>query len=201
MFADDIAAFGADHVVMATGSQPSGTGFQRQLPLQAELPGVHLPSVASVEDVLSHQARPGTRVVLIDDTGDWRGGGTAWWLAERGHEVVIVTSFPMVGHTVQRTSSDWRLRARLAELGVTWRTESVVTEWTGDGARVRRFLGGPEEFVPADSLVLATINSPVTEVLDEVLDMVDHVHPVGDAVAARLAVHAIYEGRVTGMLL
>jgi 2,4-dienoyl-CoA reductase-like NADH-dependent reductase (Old Yellow Enzyme family)/pyruvate/2-oxoglutarate dehydrogenase complex dihydrolipoamide dehydrogenase (E3) component len=201
MFADDIAAFGADHVVMATGSQPSGTGFQRQLPLQAELPGVHLPSVASIEDVLSHQTRPGKRVVLVDDTGDWRGGGTAWWLAERGHEVVIVTSFPMVGHTVQRTSGDWRLRARLAELGVTWRTESVVTEWAGDGARVRRFLGGPEEFVPADSLVLATINTPVTEVLDDVRDMVDHVHPVGDAVAARLAVHAIYEGRVTGMSL
>ncbi len=201
MFADDIAAFGADHVVMATGSQPSGTGFQRQLPLQAELPGVHLPSVSSIEDVLTHQARPGTRVVLIDDTGDWRGGGTAWWLAERGHEVVMVTSFPMVGHTVQRTSGDWRLRARLAELGVTWRTESVVTEWTGEGARVRRFLGGPEEFLPADSLVLATINTPVTEVLDEVRGMLDDVHPVGDAVAARLAVHAIYEGRVTGMTL
>ncbi len=201
MFADDIAAFGADHVVMATGSQPSGTGFQRQLPLQAELPGVHLPSVSSIEDVLTHQARPGRRVVLIDDTGDWRGGGTAWWLAERGHEVVIVTSFPMVGHTVQRTSGDWRLRARLAELGVTWRTESVVTEWTGEGARVRRFLGGPEEFLPADSLVLATINTPVTEVLDEVRGMLDDVHPVGDAVAARLAVHAIYEGRVTGMTL
>ena len=201
MFADDIAAFGADHVVMATGSQPSGTGFQRQLPLQAELPGVHLPSVSSIEDVLTHQARPGRRVVLIDDTGDWRGGGTAWWLAERGHEVVLVTSFPMVGHTVQRTSGDWRLRARLAELGVTWRTESVVTEWTGEGARVRRFLGGPEEFLPADSLVLATINTPVTEVLDEVRGMLDDVHPVGDAVAARLAVHAIYEGRVTGMTL
>ena len=201
MFADDIAAFGADHVVMATGSQPSGTGFQRQLPLQAELPGVHLPSVSSIEDVLTHQARPGRRVVLIDDTGDWRGGGTAWWLAERGHEVVMVTSFPMVGHTVQRTSGDWRLRARLAELGVTWRTESVVTEWTGEGARVRRFLGGPEEFLPADSLVLATINTPVTEVLDEVRGMLDDVHPVGDAVAARLAVHAIYEGRVTGMTL
>ena len=201
MFADDITSFGADHVVMATGSQPSGTGFQRQLPLQSELPGVHLPSVSSIEDVLSHQSRPGTRVVLIDDTGDWRGGGTAWWLAERGHEVVIVTSFPMVGHNVQRTSSDWRLRARLAELGVTWRTESVVTEWTAEGARVRRFLGGPEEFVPADSLVLATINTPVTEVLDDVRGMLDDVHPVGDAVAARLAVHAIYEGRVTGMAL
>ncbi|MEN9645242.1 MAG: hypothetical protein RL238_1911 [Actinomycetota bacterium] len=201
LFADDIAALDVDEVVMATGSQPSGTGFQRQLPLQEELPGVHLPSVSSIEDVLSHQARPGTRVVLVDDTGDWRGGGTAWWLAERGHEVTIVTSFPMVGHNVQRTSGDWRLRARLAELGVTWRTESVVTEWTGEGARVRRFLGGPEEVIPADSLVLATINSPVTDVLDEVREQRADVRAVGDAVAARLAVHAIYEGRVAGMAL
>ena len=60
---------------------------------------------------------------------------------------------------------------------------------------------GEFETLEADSLVLATINTPVTEVLDEVRGLRDDVHPVGDAVAARLAVHAIYEGRVTGMAL
>jgi len=140
-------------------------------------------------------------VVVVDDLGDWRGGGTAWFLAERGHDVVIVTSYPMVGHTIQRTSGDWKLRARLGELGVTWHTESVVTEWTGTGAMVHSFAGRTDTFVEADSLVLATINTPVRDVIDELAGQHPDVRAVGDAVAARLAVHAIYEGRVAGQAL
>src|SRR3546814_13889841 len=45
------------------------------------------PNVWSVEDVMSRAARPGKRVLLLDDTGTWRGVGTAWHLAEQGHEV------------------------------------------------------------------------------------------------------------------
>jgi NADPH-dependent 2,4-dienoyl-CoA reductase/sulfur reductase-like enzyme len=201
MFADDIEAFGADVVVMATGSQPAGTGFQRQLPLQHRLPGVGLAGVMSIEDVIAHRERPGRRVVLVDDLGDWRGGGTAWFLAERGHEVVIVTSYPMVGHTIQRTSGDWKLRTRLAELGVTWHTESVVAEWTGTGAHVHGFVDRTQRFVEADSLVLATINAPVRDVLDDLEGRRLDVRTVGDVVAARLAVQAIYEGRVLGQSL
>ncbi|MEY4174809.1 MAG: hypothetical protein RI900_1974, partial [Actinomycetota bacterium] len=94
MDADDVLAFGADEVVMATGSQPSGTGFQRYLPLVDRMPGVDLPNVGSVDDVLDNRLKVGHRVVLVDDFGDWRGGGTAWHLAEKGHEVVVVTSHP-----------------------------------------------------------------------------------------------------------
>ena len=201
MFADDITAFGADAVVMATGSRPSDTGFQRQLPLQPILPGVELPNVASIEDVLASRAHLGQRVVVIDDLGDWRGGGTAWFLAERGHDVVIVTSYPMVGHTIQRTSGDGKMRSRLAELGVTWHTESVVAEWTEKGALVHCFVGRTDTFVEADSLILATINTPVRDVVDELAGQHPDVRAVGDAVAARLAVHAIYEGRVAGQAL
>ena len=201
MFADDVAAFGADEVVMATGSQPSATGFQRQLPLQSTMPGVELDSVASIDDVLANRIRPGKRVVVVDDLGDWRGGGTAWYLAERGHEVVIVTSYPMVGHTIQRTSGDWKLRSRLAELGVTWHTESVVTAWTGTAAEVRGFITRTDLVVEADTLVLATINTPERDVIDGLAALDVPVRAVGDAVAARLAVHAIYEGRVAGQAL
>lgn len=201
MFADDVAAFGADEVVMATGSQPSATGFQRQLPLQSTMPGVELDNVASIDDVLANRIRPGKRVVVVDDLGDWRGGGTAWYLAERGHEVVIVTSYPMVGHTIQRTSGDWKLRSRLAELGVTWHTESVVTAWTGTAAEVRGFITRTDLVVEADTLVLATINTPERDVIDGLAALDVPVRAVGDAVAARLAVHAIYEGRVAGQAL
>ena len=44
MDADEVREFGADEVVMATGSQPSATGFQRFLPLVERMPGVDLPN-------------------------------------------------------------------------------------------------------------------------------------------------------------
>ena len=38
-------------------------------------------NVWSVEDVMSRACRPGKRVLLLDDGGNWRGCGTAWYLA------------------------------------------------------------------------------------------------------------------------
>ncbi len=193
--ANDVPAYAADVVVVATGSLPSATGFQRQLPQQAVLPGVEKSNVWSIEDVMGKLAKPGKRIVLIDDTGDWRGGGTAWFLAESGHQVTIVSGWPMVGYWIQRTAGDGPLRARLSQLGANWITESVVTTWFGDGASVRSLLDGRESRVDADALVLATTNTVQTDLADALRGAVDELHVVGDARAARLAVHAIYEAR------
>ena len=119
--ADEVPAFGADAVVLATGSLPS----RHRLPAPvaaagACCPASTRPNVWSIEDVMGRLAKPGKRVVLIDDTGDWRGGGTAWHLAEQGHQVTIVSGWPMVGYWIQRTAGDGQLRARLAQLGARW---------------------------------------------------------------------------------
>jgi NADPH-dependent 2,4-dienoyl-CoA reductase/sulfur reductase-like enzyme len=154
-------------------------------------------------DVLSRRARVGPRVVLVDDVGDWRGTGTAWYLAERGHRVTLVTGWPMVGYWIQRTAADGELRARLARLGVDWHTESVVTAWGDAGARVRSLLSGAEQVIAADSLVLATTNLPETGIVAELAEAgyAGQVEVIGDALAARLAVHAIHDGRRTGLAL
>lgn len=199
--ADDVAAFGAQVLVVATGSLPTGTGFQRQLPQQAVLPGADRPNVWPVEDVMGRLARPGKHVVLVDDTGDWRGGGTAWYLAEQGHTVTIVSGWPLVGYWIQRTAGDGQLRARLAQLGARWLTESVVTAWHGDGADVRSLLDGSVTRIAADALVLATTNTPQADLADALSGRDDELHVVGDALAARLAVHAIYEARALALRL
>ncbi len=201
MLVDDIVEFAADEVVMATGSQPAATGFQRQLPLVDRMPGVDLASVCSIEDVMSHNARPGHRVVLVDDLGDWRGGGTAWFLAERGHDVTIVTPHPMVGYWVQRTAGDVNLRMRLARLGARWHVESAVTAWDGSCASVVNLLDGSCVELAADTLVLATTNVAETGVIDDLAAAGVATRVAGDAVAPRSAVHAIYEGRLIGMAL
>ncbi|MFW2332900.1 FAD-dependent oxidoreductase [Ilumatobacter sp.] len=198
---DEAATFGTDEVVVATGSQPAGTGFQRFLPAADRMPGADRPDVCPIEDVMSHNVRPGQRVVIVDDVGDWRGTGTAWFLADRGHDVTIVSSWPMIGYWIQRTAGDWELRARLRQLGVDWITEAVVTDWSAAGARVRSYLDGSEQLLAADTLVLATTNVPETMVAHELAASGVDVSLVGDALAARLAVHAIYDGRVAGMAI
>jgi pyruvate/2-oxoglutarate dehydrogenase complex dihydrolipoamide dehydrogenase (E3) component len=66
---------------------------------------------------------------------------------------------------------------------------------------VRSLLDGSEQSIAADTLVLSTTNTSERSVLTELGDRVPEVHAAGDAVAARLAVHAIYEGRVIAMTL
>ena len=187
--------------MLATGSQPAGNGWQRGLPTVDRLPGVDRPGVFSVEDVMSRAARPGHRVIVLDDTGTWRGGGTAWHLAERGHAVTIVTPDSFVGREIVRTSADWPLRERLRHLGVEFVVESAVTEWHGDGATVVDLLDESERRIDADALVLATVNAPERWLPDALAGSDREVHAIGDCVAARQAPAAIFEGRKLGLAL
>ncbi len=201
--ADEILEQNADIVILAVGSLPAETGFQRWLPELEELPGVRSPNVGSVEDVMYRAARLGERVVLLDDSGDWRGLGTAMEITERGHQVTVVTPWPVVGRFIQRTSSDAAARARIKSKRGQFITESVITEWRADGANIRCLLSGTESFVAADSLVLATTNIANTRLHDELStrDPTPRIEVIGDALAPRLAVAAIYEGRALGLSL
>lgn len=201
--AEEITQTTADAVVVACGSQPAGTGFQRGLPGLERLPGVERDNVWSVEDVLLRIAQPGRRIILLDETGDWRGGGTALYLAEKGHEVMIVTWLSRVGDRVARTAADGLLRASLKRSGAHWHTEAALVDWRGDGGVVRSLLDGEECFIPADGLVLATANRAETGLLEglESREGGPEIHAIGDCVAPRLAVAAIHEGRLVGRQL
>lgn len=197
---DDIKAFGADEVIIATGSQPDGNGFQRAFPEHDALPGIERGNACSAEEVMARQARPGKRVILLDETANWKGGGTALHLAEAGHEVTLVTPAASVMFEMARTNADVLLRQRLRELGARLITDAGIREWHGDGATVVQF-GGRDERIPADTLVIAATNVSDRMVSDG-LDGLGLAHKdIGDAVAARTAVMAIYEGRKTGMAI
>ncbi|MFM8746472.1 MAG: FAD-dependent oxidoreductase [Aestuariivirga sp.] len=191
--AEEAKAMGADEIVVATGSMPDGKGFQRAMPEHDALPGVELGSVATAEDVMARIARPGKRVIVLDETANWKGGGTALTLAEAGHEVTIVTGASAVMAEMARTNADVQLRSRLRELGVRMISEAVLREWHGDGATVQVFGGKPER-IAADTLVIAATN-----VSERTLGRELGARTIGDATAARNAAMAIYEGRKLGM--
>jgi NADPH-dependent 2,4-dienoyl-CoA reductase/sulfur reductase-like enzyme len=192
---EDVARYDADVVVMATGSQPEPKGFQRGLPTRDGLPGVEMPNVFSAQDVMNRTAKPGKRVIVVDDEGNWKGCGTAWHLAEKGHEVTIVASADMIGAEIKRTSADLPLRRTLKKLGVRFRTESGVKAWHGDSATLIDFLDGSQERLIADALVLATTNVSERGLTEALAASGVEIHAVGDCVAAREANVAIFEGR------
>ncbi len=197
----DLAEFEADHVVLATGAQPCGTGFQKALPGQAELPGIGLGNVYSVEDVMMRAAKLGDHVILLDEGGNWKGCGTAWKLAEDGHKVILVTPDPLVGKELQRSSTDFPLRRTLAQAGVEFVTESVISEWQKDGAVLVDLLTGDRRLQKADALVLSTVNRADAVFEQDVRTAHASVSVIGDAAAPRNAAYAIYEGRKLALVL
>lgn len=194
MEADDVLAFGAEAVVVATGSLPTGAGFQKALPHLPALPGAERGHVWSAEDVMGRAARLGDRVIVLDEGGNWRGCGTAWALAEDGKRVTLVTPDPLVGKELQRTAADFPLRKRLAELGVTFMVESAVLSWSAEGATVVSLLTGNRTLVAADDIVMAVANA-AEDSLARALDGQIPLQVIGDAAAPRQAPYAIHDGR------
>ncbi|WP_374650154.1 FAD-dependent oxidoreductase [Dongia sp.] len=193
--ASDIAMIEADEIILATGSQPGMSGWQRGIPHRDALPGVDGANVWSVEDVMRREARLGKRVLLLDDAGNWRGPGTAWHLAEKDHAVTLLTADAYVGRDLARTAADFPMRSRLRKLGVTFVTDSVILEWHGHAATIRDLSTGDERKQPFDSLVLATTNIADSALHDDLQVKAIAHHAIGDCLAPRQAAAAIFEGR------
>jgi 2,4-dienoyl-CoA reductase-like NADH-dependent reductase (Old Yellow Enzyme family) len=190
---NEVKDFAADEVIVATGSQPDLKGFQRWLPQFDALPGVERGQVFSAEDVMAKRATLGNRVLLLDETANWKGTGTAIALAEQGHCVTIVTGSAVVMAEMARTAADLQARARLRELEAVLLTEHVMLEWHGDGATVQANGGKPYR-IDADTLVISATNISERWLSDDT----GHA-TIGDATAARTAAMAIYDGRKWAM--
>ncbi|QGY00062.1 FAD-binding protein [Roseovarius faecimaris] len=193
----EVRARGADVVILATGSLPDEDGTQRWLPHLGPLPGRELGHVVSPEEVMRREVRLGDAVIVYDEGGNMRGVGTAWHLAEAGHQVTLVTPDPMVGKELARTSADIPIRAKLAQSGVRFLTEHAIAAWHGQGATLRNLLTGEESEQAAAALVMATTNrsfDPLSEALEGVA-----LKLIGDAAAPRQAPYAFYEGRKAGL--
>jgi 2,4-dienoyl-CoA reductase-like NADH-dependent reductase (Old Yellow Enzyme family) len=198
---EDVIAAQADEVVIATGSRPPGTGFQRALPLLDLLPGANDPTVLSIQAVLAGSPVPGRRVVVLDDVGDWRGLGTALYLAEQGHEVRIVTAAAVVAGGLAHSAADGPLRKRFARAGGRAMTSYAILGWQDGVVAVVSTLTGDVVKIDADALVIA--ETPVAEaaLATALAERGVPFHQVGDCVAPRRASLAFFEARELALRL
>lgn len=197
--ADDVEREGADEVVVATGSLPPDGAFQRALPQFDRIPGGG--PALSAEAVMAREARPGRRVLVLDDGGNWKGCGTAWKLAEDGHDVTLVTPDPLVGKELQRMAADAPLRRTLARLGARFMTESAIVHWDGGTARIVSLLDGREQRLDADTLVFAATNVAEDSLALDLAARGIACTAIGDCTAPRQAAFAIHDGRKAALAL
>ncbi len=197
----DVIEFGADEVIIATGSMPDGLARQRWLPSEDELPGLGNGKVWSCEEVMRDQATLGKEVIVLDEGGNWRGTGTAWHLADQGRKVTLITPDALIGKELVRTMADFPVRSNLSKLGARFMVESVIDHWHGDAADVRSLLDGSVTRVEASALVTATTNMACNDIELALNETDTKFHVIGDCANPRSAPYAFHEGRKVGLSL
>lgn len=196
MTAEAIKASNADVVVLATGSQPTRTGFQRAYPQRDRLPGADQDNVCTVHDVLDGKVVPGHRVLLLDDiNGWWPASGTALHLAQQRHQVTVITPSEQAAGSQNYSGTGSTTRERFAKFGVEVLLAKGLEAWRSTTATIVDLFTGDREEREFDTLVMALTNTPEDGLNRALASSGKEIHTLGDAVSARTAAMALYEAR------
>jgi dimethylamine/trimethylamine dehydrogenase len=205
--AADILDYGAQLVVVATGSRWSDTGLQG--PTHEPITGAvaSVPYVLTPEQVVLDGKRPsGPGVVVYDADGYYVGAGVAELLAGEGFEVHLVTPFPVVSPVSDETLEGEELRHHLHERGVVVHRDVTVTA-VGPG-----LVGGHDEFGEPWSLAASGVVLVTMQVADDALYRelaadpdalrdagIEGLHRIGDCLAPRMISEAVFDGHRLAM--
>jgi dimethylamine/trimethylamine dehydrogenase len=192
--AGQISSWGADVVVLATGSSWSRDGLNGFT--RAPIPGAD-PSQAHVltpEQVLLEGKRPpGSRVVVYDGDGYFAACGLAELLAREGLSVDLVTGYETIAPFSAETLEDALTRRRLHEAGVRMRTATTVTSVEPSRVLLENEFGEPGEMA-ADGVVLVTQRVSEDALFHQLDGDLPRVYRIGDCVAPRLLAESIFDG-------
>ncbi len=183
-----VQAAHADAVVVATGA----------LPGRAAIPGADLAHVYTVQDAIAGRVT-GARVVVLDcGEADWKCLTTAEGLAAAGHQVAIVSPVP-VGAEMDAFSRPPMMR-RLRAARVEFIEHHAACAIEPGRLQLREGLTGDTRWIDADAVVMAwygVADDALARQLREVEGLV--VAAVGDCLAPRRAIDAIWDGFRIGM--
>jgi dimethylamine/trimethylamine dehydrogenase len=203
--AADVLAYGAEVVVLATGSAWRGDGAQPGYP--DPMPGADpaLPHVLTPEQVCAGKRPPGPRVVVYDTDGYYAGPGVAELLAAEGFEVRLVTTFAVVSPVSDETLEGDMLRAHLHRAGVAVEHAATITR-AGAGSVTGHDRHGEPWSAACDGVVLVTQQASQDSVYQELAGDpaalaaagIGRLYRIGDAVAPRMISEAIFDGHRLG---
>jgi dimethylamine/trimethylamine dehydrogenase len=197
--ADDVLAFGAERVAIATGAHWRRDGYGRSGDLP--VPGFDRENVYTPDDVLAGRM-PAGPVLLYDDDGFYLGSVLAEALRQAGRDVIYVTPDDLVAGWTQNTLDYRHIQKRLRGLEVRIITGHEVSAFHGDTASLACAWTHREITVACASVLTITARMP-NDALYLALTArhsewaaagIRTVDCIGDALAPGLIAHAVYAG-------
>jgi thioredoxin reductase len=197
--AEAIVAWGADGVILATGSTPLKTAFTSTRPAVDRVPGTEQDNVLSVVEVLQAPERVGKRVVLFDEDGGRYALGTAEFLLDRGHEVHLVSRFTALAPNLALTLDLPVNYRHVFAKGLRYTINSWVRRIDGSRAQLLNlFTDQDSEVLEADSFVIAAGHQPNDGLYRQLEGRIARLYCIGDARLQRPLQDSIYEGMLAG---
>lgn len=196
MTAEEVAEFGADHVVIATGARwltdLCGDNELPSAPLSADTPRVYTP------DDLSAGVVPEGPVAVFDFDNYYLGTAIAEDLAQKGLPVVYITTAGAASAWSFMTNEQTHVHKALARRGIGYRTLQIVTGFDGENVRLAQIFSGEAAEVTARSLVIVGNRAGDRALHTALLPKgVTSLHLTGDANAPGAIAHAVYQGHKT----
>ncbi|PZF75210.1 NADH:flavin oxidoreductase [Aestuariivirga litoralis] len=188
MTADDIAGFGADHVVLATGAKwrRDGVGVNGMDVLD-------LPHALTPDDVFAGAQLAG-HIVIYDDEHYFMAGALAEKLARAGHSVTLVTPNPTVSSWTAMTDEQGFLQARLHEIELPMQTGRLLQGQEKGRLRLACSASGKASELACDTLIVATGRVPDDRLFHELTSTARPftVSRVGDCLQPSSIADAVY---------
>jgi dimethylamine/trimethylamine dehydrogenase len=199
---DDVLEYGAEIVVVATGSEWDGYGLNG--PTHTPIDGVtpDAPFVLTPEQLVLDGKPAGDRVVVYDTDGYYMGVTMAERLAMDGKNVTYITHFDAMAPYMRFTLEEQRQYERLVELGVEILTQTLVLAAEPGRANLLQHWAGAERTIELDSLMVVTQRNSRSELHDALksdqtrLDEagINGVYCIGDAWSPGLIAQAVFSG-------
>ena len=186
MTATDIADFGADHVVLATGSRwrRDGIGVAGMDPLS-------LPGALTPDDIFAGAPVAGP-VVIYDDEHYFTGGALAERLRAEGHEVTLVTPHATASSWTAMTDEQGFVQARLLRLGVRLELSTMLTGQTAGTVDLACAYTGAPRSIPCGALILVTGRLPVDDLHRDLAALGITAERVGDCLQPSTIADAVH---------
>jgi dimethylamine/trimethylamine dehydrogenase len=189
--ADDIIAFGADHVAIATGAHWRRDGIGRSH-WQA-ISGLTNMKLLTPDDVMAGAAVEGP-VVIYDDDHYYMGGVLAELCVKHGTSVTLVTPELRPSAYSVNTLEATRIARHLASLGIEVVSQALLSSCGSDSLQFIHAITDRQTELPCRTLVLITARLPQDELFDALHGKISSVHRIGDCNSPSTIQAAVYAG-------